>query len=171
MGYACDCGLWVVNMNVIFLDFDGVVNIPMWYKDENGEWDCGYGMPKDGKVNCEQAVQWVSEFCEKFDYSIVVSSTWRIGENFDYAKCLYNSGLRSGIKVIGATPRLYGERGEEISKWLSENPDVENYLIFDDDTDMGEHINRLVKCNSVVGFTADSFNYATQLHRAFAKGE
>ena len=59
---------------VLFLDYDGVVNTPMW--NEKGTI-CRYNMPKDGKVNNFQAVQWISEFCQKFHFQIVVTSTWR----------------------------------------------------------------------------------------------
>ena len=64
-------------MNVVFLDFDGVVNTPWWSRDESGDLKCKYNFPFDGKVNNWQAVQWVSEFCEKYNYDIVISSTWR----------------------------------------------------------------------------------------------
>lgn len=153
-------------MNVVFLDFDGVVNTPMWYKDEDDKWQCRYNSPWDGVLNNPQAIQWVSEFCEKYDYHIVVSSTWRTMD-FDYVKCLYDSGLRQGIGVIGETPRLYTERGYEIMRWLEANPDIENYLIFDDEDDMTVHMHRLVKCNQSVGFSQDSFNHAVSLHKAF----
>lgn len=154
-------------MNVVFLDFDGVVNIPYWHKDENGKFRSDFNFPHDGTVNNFQAIQWVSEFCEKYNYNIVVSSTWRIGD-FDCMKCLYDSGLRENIKVIGATPRIDGaKRGDEITEWLKQHAEVKNYLIFDDDTDMTIHIDRLVKCDCVVGFTLNQYNYAVSLHKAF----
>lgn len=154
-------------MNVVFLDFDGVINIPWWHKDDNGVWQNDYNFPLDGTANNTQAVQWVSEFCEKYNYSIVVSSTWRYND-FDYTKCLYDSGLRENIKVIGRTPRKDDfERGDEITAYLNVHPEVNNYLIFDDDTDMTIHIDRLVKCDGVVGFTLNSYNHAVSLHNAF----
>ena len=50
---------------VVFLDYDGVVNRKMWTRLKTG-WVCRYGYPEDGCVNDVQAVQWVSEFCEKW---------------------------------------------------------------------------------------------------------
>jgi len=52
-------------MNILFLDYDGVVNNIIW--GHNGE-RANYGTPKDNKVNDYQACQWISEFCEKYDY-------------------------------------------------------------------------------------------------------
>ena len=41
-------------INVLFLDYDGVVNVPMW-NDEGTK--CEYGYPKQGRVNSFQACQ------------------------------------------------------------------------------------------------------------------
>lgn len=54
-------------MNVLFLDYDGVVNTPMW--DDDGK-RCTFNFPSDNKVNNFQCVQWVSEFCQRYDYKI-----------------------------------------------------------------------------------------------------
>ncbi len=74
---------------MFFLDYDGIVNTPLWSADGK---KCTFGYPFDNKVNNFQCVQWVSEFCEKYNYSIVVSSTWRLHNN--YQECLQNGGLR-----------------------------------------------------------------------------
>lgn len=39
-------------MNVIFLDYDGVVNTPIW-SFRAGKWICTYATPSDNKVNNE----------------------------------------------------------------------------------------------------------------------
>lgn len=154
-------------MKVVFLDYDGVVNTPQWSLID-GRWICKYGFPHDNSVNDLQAVQWVSEFCEKYEYAIVVSSTWRFYEN--YETCLRNGGLRDSVEIIGRTKGLSGCcRGDEIGRWLSEHPNVEQYLIFDDDTDMGDHIDHLVKCHHSVGFRENEFREAIRLHNRFSE--
>ena len=156
-------------MDVVFLDYDGVVNTPLWYQ-KDGQWKCRFGQPYDGRVNNEQAVQWVSEFCQKYGYGIVVSSTWRMDQDYDVM--LIRGGLRRGIEIVGKTPVLDGkDRGDEISQYLAENPDVTGYLIFDDDDDMGVHLERLVRCNPSKGFGMDEFRYAETLHFAFNNNE
>ena len=37
------------------------------------------------------------------------------------------------------TPRLGTKRGIEIKKWLSDNPEVTDFVILDDDSDMEEY--------------------------------
>lgn len=149
--------------SVVFLDYDGVVNTPMW--SANGK-RCSFGFPSDNKVNNFQCVQWVSEFCQKFGYSIVVTSTWRFDNN--YKECLINGGLRDGIKILGRTPNINNaNRGAEIQQYLTDHPEIESFLIFDDETDMGELIDHLVKCNPYVGFGLAELEKAEKLHKKF----
>lgn len=158
-------------MNVVFLDYDGVVNTPRWCTetDENGVTKrfVNYNWPRDEKVNDEDAVQWVSEFCEKFDYKIVISSTWRRYKN--HVSCLKNAGLRENIEVIGKTSSYDGDRNLEISRYLEAHPEVENYLIFDDeDFFIGSKLHsHLVLCDPSHGFKYTEFNKAADLHDMF----
>lgn len=119
---------------IIFLDYDDVVNSPMWYWDEEkNKFRCNYNFPKDNKVNNFQAVQWISEICEKFNAQIVVSSDWRRHDN--YKECLINGGLRQGIKILGKTPFMpYCYRQDEIKVYLEKNNIGEfDFLVIDDD--------------------------------------
>ena len=101
---------------------------------------CSYGFPGDGKVNNFQAVQWLSEACQKFGYDIVVTSTWRRDKN--YKECLINGGLRDGIEILGRTVYLtdeedgsdfHGRRGREIQRYLDEHPEINYFIILDDE--------------------------------------
>lgn len=140
-------------INVLFLDYDGVVNVPMW-NDEGTK--CEYGYPKQGRVNSFQACQWVSEFCQKFNYKIVVISTWRKRDN--YKECLYNGGLRKNVEIIGKTPVLpYPQtRTDEILAWLNEHVEVEKYAILDDEVVVGLE-NKQVRCLNSYGFGEDEY--------------
>lgn len=144
-------------MNVLFLDYDGVVNTPMWNDDGT---HCRYNFPKDNKVNNFQAVQWISEFCQRANYSIVVTSTWRLDDN--YKECLINGGLRTGIKIVGKTEHLSSEgkcRGDEIKAYLDSHPKVEKYIIVDDEDDILEEQKQyFVQTDGCFGFgEADMF--------------
>ena len=115
---------------VLFLDYDGVVNISMW--NEAGT-KRAFGYPEDGKVNHFQAVQWISEFCRRCHYDIVVTSTWRKYGN--YKECLINGGLSDKVEIIGKTEDLSHngkKRGDEIKLYLDSHPEVRYYIIVDD---------------------------------------
>lgn len=154
-------------MNVVFLDYDGVVNTPMW--DAAGK-HCRYNFPEDDRVNNFQCVQWVSEFCERYGYDIVVSSTWRMDDN--YVDCLKNGGLRDSVRVVGATPvhrHDNASRGGEILAWLLEHQEVGSFLIFDDEDDFAytpELREHLILCDPTIGFGLTEFYKAKRLHES-----
>jgi len=152
-------------MNVVFLDYDGVVNILTWEKTRDGRYVCNFNFPSDDCVNDKQAVQWVSEFCEEYGYKIVVSSTWRMSEN--YEACLRNSGLRDSVEVLGATPILHSTRAEEISQYLRDHPEITGYLVFDDEVVGGDHTDRLIRCDSTRGFGLWEHAWACAMHRKY----
>ena len=155
-----------MSSRVIFLDYDGVVNTPMW--NENGT-HCGYNYPGHNKVNNFQAVQWISEFCKKYDYDIVVTSTWRYDDN--YKECLINGGLREGIKILGRTPVLSWKisdgysRGDEIAAYLKDNPEIKHYIIIDDEEDfLPEQQEFFVQTNGDYGFGMHDMFECQKIH-------
>lgn len=154
-----------MNSRVIFLDYDGVVNTPMW--NDKGT-KCNYNFPSDGKVNNFQAVQWISECCKKFRYDIVVTSTWRWSHN--YKDCLINGGLRSGIEILGRTEDLWTVerpacRGDEIAKYLADHPEIKYYIIIDDEDDMlPEQMDHFIQTNGNVGFSLDDYKHFEKIH-------
>lgn len=151
-------------MKIVFLDFDGVINSLIWHKNHYNEWEIKY-------LANEQAIQWVSEFCEKYDYKIVISSTWRYDGLDDCIKYLKGYGLRDNIDIIDITPILHGkQRGDEITEWLNNHPEVERYLIFDDDSDMTVHMDKLIKSHCHVGFTYKEYEMAENIEIAIVIG-
>lgn len=113
---------------IIFLDIDGVMNSINERKLHPEDFGKMYGIdPKPVAI--------LNDLVEKTGAEIVLSSTWRLDEN-------YKEVMReAGINVIGRTPYLGGQiRGEEIDLWLKEHgSDVDLYAIIDDDSDMLPH--------------------------------
>ena len=146
--------------NIIFLDFDGVVNTIYYrYYKRFKKYQMRYATSADKIVNNRQAIQWLNELYDKYPYDIVVTSTWRLHSNC--IQILYNSGLNKKIKIIGCTPHLKEKtRGEEIKKWIEDNNYINfnNFIILDDDTDMGDLDKYLIKCDPYLGFTIYEFN-------------
>ena len=136
-------------MKVVFLDYDGVVNTPMW--DREGHID--YNHPSNGKVNNYQAIMWLNELLCKTGASIVVTSTWRFCCHKDktYQDCLYNAGLKEKYKILGCTP-VFGypmRRKDEIEQYLNDHPEIDNFVILDDEYVYDGH---LVQCDPYYGF-------------------
>lgn len=173
--------------NIIFLDIDGVVNTLQIsktpFKKGSVEKDGYYFQlchEKDEEVSNKQAVLWLDKLCHETNAKIVISSTWRKYNNYNKTvAALYNSGLSDDIDIIGMTPidcfscpRLgyWQTRGTEISNWLLENKDrVLNYVILDDDCDMGDLISHLVRCDTYYGFGCKEYNIAIDILNAKKK--
>ena len=125
---------------IIFLDFDGVVN--------------SFSEPESLRCLSKGCVANLNTLVERSGASIVVSSVWRIGHPIaDLRQILVNAGFRFPKRVIGITPRGYGVRGTEIGQWLRNHPEVEAFVILDDDSDMGPFMDMLVRTDSDTGLT------------------
>lgn len=146
-------------MKVVFLDIDGVVNTLYIGKNLKSKYFTEY----DRRVGNEQAVRWLSKLCLDTGAVIVISSTWRHAGIDVCRECLYNSGLDTEITIYDTTPNVFGSRGTEIKTWLDVHPEVTDFVILDDDTDMDELIGRLVQCNPSKGFLGDEYQQAISL--------
>lgn len=93
-----------------------------------------------------------------------MTSTWRFYDN--YIDCLRNGGLRPGVNVLGKTPVLPGlnnTRGKEIKAYLIEHPEVERFIIFDDEDDVDELGGHLILCNTNRGFGVNEYYKAVRM--------
>lgn len=139
-------------MNIIFLDYDGVVNTLIFNETDNYA-EPNFNYPSMEKVNNHQAVCWLNKLCRETNAKIVVTSTWRLHDN--YKECLYNGGLQESIEILGRTPYLLSKgkkRGDEIQAWIdkhSEDIEIDKFVILDDDTDMKHLKKYLVKCDAI----------------------
>lgn len=107
-------------MKVLFLDIDGVVNSRDSTVFKNSLWPLDpYKAFLIGKIQLDTG-------CE-----VVLSSSWRH----------HSDGVAQVeeriVKLLDKTPDLPGGiRGNEISQWLRQHPEVDTYAILDDDSDM-----------------------------------
>jgi hypothetical protein len=144
-------------MKVIFLDIDGVVNseeFAIWCHD-NPEFI------KNGGSNFvdPDVIHMLVNLCKEHDIKIVISSSWRL---FDLQSTIeefkrYRDLIPLCEYIVGVTPRnmddrIWESRGEEIQQYLNDHPEIDRYVIIDDDNDMlksqKEHF---VRCNYLFG--------------------
>ncbi len=110
-------------MKVIFLDVDGVLNSS---KDK-------FSM----SLETDRHLIYLKRIVDATDAVVVLSSSWR--KISSLRKALENRLRSYDIEIIDSTKSLPGTRGSEIKEWLSRNPDVESFVILDDDSDMDEY--------------------------------
>ena len=127
-------------MKIVFLDFDGPIIPIMSHENKRG-------MGEKAWPSCIACLNRITDITGA---KIVISSSWRWGnDGKDAIEFLKQWGATG--EVVGITPILEEAwkpesklwtavpRGREIQAWLDRNPDVESFVILDDDKDM-EHL-------------------------------
>jgi len=133
-------------MNVIFLDIDGVLNCTSSF---------GKGTNHSCWVIDPLLVARLNRIVENVDdLTIVLSSSWRYAEakkQIDINALLREQGF-IGNPVVERTvldnERVedgFENRGDEIQLWLTNHPEVERFVILDDDDDMCHLMDHLVQ--------------------------
>lgn len=128
-------------MKIVFLDIDGVLNSEEFFIERTQ--DCRYDnyraagySPKMSRNLCSLdsvAIANLNYIISQTGAKIVVSSTWRCDDPW-LQELFAVVGIPS---YIGITPyHIARHRGTEIKQWLDKHPEVENYVILDDDNDM-----------------------------------
>ena len=129
-------------MKVIFLDIDGVLNHENFYESRfNTEiYPNGFGTYPLCEF-CPESVDNVNKILKETGAKIVISSSWRFNENID--TILSVVGIHQTI--YDKTPYLGTEFGtnlcrrHEIQRYLDNHPEIEDYVIIDDDSDMNDN--------------------------------
>ncbi len=135
-------------MTALFLDIDGVLN--------HGDTGTYFEAEK---------VQILNKILAATDANLVITSTWRIGatpEEMD--EVLTSQGVLPG-RVIGVTPDLDDQRGQEICEWLRAWADcygIEKIAILDDRSDLGPLVKALVRTTKRKGLTEQDANLVIQ---------
>lgn len=126
-------------MKVVFLDFDGVITI------QATRWNIS--LPH---------IKRVKQICDTTGAKLVISSSWQRYENGEHKtpeeRVAYwlegvlmkrvKGDLRDFFEkyTYDMTGRFYGEygnvRGSDIKSWLVRHPEVDSYVILDDESDM-----------------------------------
>jgi hypothetical protein len=120
---------------------------------------------------CPQKWEWLSTFCNETDTKICVSSVWKnhFGDKEGripewWADALTRLGFKEGT-FVGITTTRRTLRGQEIQEWLDNHPEVEDYAILDDDSDMMEHqFSQFHHCDGYFGMSP---NHLYRIGRQF----
>lgn len=155
-------------MRLILLDIDGVLNShqsALWFNEILGDNEDSWENYMDGssdeitgheKLLCQYACINLRHILKTYpDVRIVVTSTWRRGRTVEKLnKILKYHRVFDEDKIIDKTPCLNTERGYEIKKWIEDNNFTGDFVILDDDSDMGPYLDtpHFQHTDSSVGF-------------------
>lgn len=147
---------------VLFLDMDGVIHNDASYMKYGQMIDIG-------------GVKIISKLILEQDIGIVFSSTWRLGLDRDV--------VSDYLKLCGFPPSvlhqdyktrdLIGEhRGSLIQEWLDAHPEVEQYVILDDDDDMlPSQKENFIHVDGMNGFGVRDFYRAESIFKGYRTGQ
>lgn len=120
-------------MKIIFLDCDGVLNNKRYtekcYKKSINKKNTVYSgknVPFD-PYNLKN----LAKIVKKTGSKIVLSSTWRIYKSHLYV--LEARLAEYGLRIYDKTDNINMIKGAEITEWLKQHRDIENYVVIDDE--------------------------------------
>lgn len=138
--------------NIIFLDIDGVLNSIQSITKNYEIWKKDKRKRKNTDFPTKEYIDRLLKLIKETNSLIVLSSCWRLSKN------IKQEFKKMGIPLnlyIGNTPYLCGSiRGTEIKRWIKNNWNnelYENFVILDDDSDMGDLSDYLVKTENKYG--------------------
>jgi hypothetical protein len=144
------------------------------WKIPDSHYTFDYQFKRLQEETCPQKWEWLSEWCNETDTKICISSTWknhfgikdkRIPEKWEDA--LVKLGFKPDT-YVGITETHRTLRGDEIKDWLDKHPEVTDYAILDDDSDMlPEQFVKFHHCDSWFGLSP---NHLYRIKRQFDKG-
>lgn len=120
-----------IKHKIIFLDVDGVLN------SHTTKDTCGFYIGIE-----DRKVKLLRDIVDATDAKIVLSSTWRLG--FDYKGHRLEGHIpylkekldKFGLEIYDKTEQLTrdgGCRGREIHEWLTRHPEVDQWVVLDDE--------------------------------------
>jgi hypothetical protein len=145
-------------MKIIFLDIDGVMNSETYHKNLDTK-------KKNWQRFEPEAVKMIKKLVEEFAAKIVISSIWRFVAKKELATELKETGLINHLHTDWKTPIIEpGHRGKEIKMWLSEHPEIKEFVIIDDDSDVLEVFNdNFVRTDYYDGLQAEHYYKAREI--------
>jgi len=128
-------------MKVIFLDIDGVLNV------------IPQGHDNHGAIFHQHFIDNLKYIIDSTNAKIVISSSWRLS-GLQAMLAMWEDRSLCG-EIIGVTGYrkdldcFSKQRGTEIQEYVDKHPEIERYVILDDDGDMLPHQweNNFVMCS------------------------
>lgn len=140
-------------MNVVFLDFDGVLKCFHDYYDNN----YNHVETSKCKEKLEKRIKILSDICKKYDCKVVIESAHKdfideetLETNIDWINDIFRLFKKYNIECIGRTPKVKKRTNSysyypiwkeyEIRLYLFKHPEIDHYVIIDDDDRQAMHL-------------------------------
>lgn len=168
--------------NVIFLDFDGVLNAfyyPKQLADHGQVWRDRFGV-----LFAPECIAQLGRIIEATDAQIIISSSWKIPFEGETDETVLNSlkqmweARQYPGRIDGAIPNLTFQeildmhcdgdfvchKGFEIEQWLRQHPECTSYAILDDEEIvLPKHESHFVRTDKMVGLQEEDADRAVEI--------
>lgn len=152
-------------MKIIFLDIDGVLNSEQFYdKYANG----GERPDHPDDDFDPDAIELLFNYIEKHDLHLVITS-WR-ESTLKQTLCFFGETRMGKLcpRIIGQTCRRFdGMRGKEIDMWLENRPEIDEFVIIDDDNFDIHQKDHLVQTDPMYGLTKEDLEKCSKILRIY----
>lgn len=148
-------------MKIIFLDIDGVCNSEQWYRSD----EYYLNLSKDPDLD-PHIIERLNQFTNDTGVKLVISSSWK------YDSYCLERLTRAGLNnIVDSTPNLifsvpYDEfcKGIEIRSYLDSHPEIERYLILDDEIDdiLSKYLSGFLLIDHGVGITEEDIKFCKE---------
>jgi hypothetical protein len=154
-------------MKIVFCDFDGVLNSHSFFNSPENQ-------PGPAGALDVKAVARLNAIIAKTGAKVVVSSSWRYGRSVAELQTILNECGFVGevidktvdamevahiddISIHAHTLYVAYARGAEIKQWLDQHPEVEAFVVLDDDreAEVVGHPARIIHTNMFLGGLLD----------------
>lgn len=142
------------NTKIIFLDIDGVLNTHKYTVQTKDDEEHAYKFLDRNKIKL------LKHIVDTTNARLVLSSTWRNSfaanlEPTDYLSTSLTSALKNeGLELYSKTEHLNDDRYTEIKTWLKNYPEINKFVIIDDnDFDWKDLYPFWIKTSYYIGLT------------------
>ena len=143
-------------MKIIFLDIDGVLNTDKWEA-----YMLSQRLPLEDEFGIffdKEAINNLAKILTITKAKIVIHSTWKLGKPLEWLQLLWNKRRLPG-HIFDITPDIppYYNKDDEITEWLVNHSEVNDYVILDDEAEFSLSLNKhFVQINSTLGITKEN---------------
>ena len=151
-------------MNIIFLDFDGVMDTASYdlFLNRNGLPECDDNGRPVFDPKCTECLKLI---IDETHADVVVTSDWKYIDKYEGLLQMWRDRNMPGF-LTDITPNVSKHRGDEIDLWLKECKNECNYVIIDDldESNFNTHqLDRLVVVNPLVGLDIQAAEQAINI--------
>ncbi len=151
-------------VRVVFLDIDGVLNSERYLDDYPPDEDYAVRSIEWWRQMLDpDAVARLNRILDAADASVVVASTWRYSLDLKQLQFVLEGAGFTGQVIDSTDKNSRVPRGQLAKQWLRNHPEVDGFVIVDDQADQEPLLDRFVQTSWETGLQDEHVTRACEL--------